>query len=131
MQVGAISGCCTLHSKHHSKYKYKLNIGYISVTRLGESDTFRCSKCGGERDFAEKLEKMSTIERNINSSNYNDTSQLENLCSQLENDEHVHEMFYLNVKVLMKYVDLFQDSRDKAVLENVEARTKPILKLIR
>ena len=74
---------------------------------------------------------MSTIERNINSSNYNDTSQLDNLCSQLEIDEHVHEMFYLNVKVLMKYVDLFQDSRDKAVLEKVEARTKPILKLIR
>ena len=115
----------------YSPFQTSSNIAYISVTRLGDSDTFRCSQCGGERDFTEKLEKMSTIERNINSSNYNDTSQLDNLCSQLENDEHVHEMFYLNVKVLMRYVDLFQDSRDKAVLEKVEARTKPILKLIR
>ena len=63
----------------------------------------------------------------------NNLDQIEKICSQLENDELIHELHYLKTIAFMKFGELFQDSQSLG-LENlikVELRTKTSLNLIR
>ena len=99
--------------------------------RINASEIFKCNKCSIQRDFSTKLRELATIEEMINRSNNLD--QIEKICSQLENDELIHELHYLKTIAFMKFGELFQDSQSLGleILIKVELRTKTSLNLIR
>ena len=97
--------------------------------RINASEIFECHKCSIQRDFSTKFLELATIEEIINRSN--NTDQLEKICSQLENDKFIHELYYLKTMAFMKYGEVFQDSQALDTLMKVESRTKTALNLIR
>ena len=97
--------------------------------QINDSETFACNKCFIEKDFSTKLNQLATTEEIINNST--NLAQIEEICSQLEKDESIHDLYYLNIKAFMKYSELSTVSRDLETLEKVEARTKAALNLIR
>ena len=97
--------------------------------RINASEIFECHKCSIQRDFSTKLRELATIEDIINRSNNPD--QIEKICSQLENDELIHEQYYLKTIAFIKFGELFQDTQVLELLIKVESRTKTALNLIR
>jgi len=71
--------------------------------------------------------RFNEIENTLNQN----LSNLDKYCLEIEADEYIHDMFYLKVKLFMKYAEAFQDSNNAEVLEKILERTKIVLKLTR
>ena len=93
-----------------------------------ENFSFSCNNCQDLRDFAEQFRRFEEIENLLLHRDCN----IEELCKELESDSAVHDMFYLKIKVFMKYVEQFSTtSNEKPILENIVSRAKRILRLTR
>ena len=101
--------------------------GYFN-NKKQETFSFSCNKCQDLRDFAEQFRRFEEIENLLLQRDCN----IEELCRELESDNAVHDMFYLKIKVFMKYLEHFPaTSNDKTILENVLSRAKSVLRLTR
>ena len=93
-----------------------------------EDFSFLCNECQELKDFAEQFRRFEEIEHLLLQRDCN----IEELCRELESDIAVHDMFYLKIKVFMKYVEHFSvTSNDKTIMENVIRRAKSVLRLTR
>ena len=91
-----------------------------------ENNTFLCNQCGKSRDLADTLEKLEKIEKEMG-----DTCDIARVYEELETYESVHDMYYLKVKVSMKYAEQFAHSDDQILLEKVLLCTRNILSLLK
>ena len=105
----------------------KCKCGGFYNQNLDGKYSFKCYKCDKQEDFSQKIQTFNEIENTLNQN----LSNLDKYCLEIEADEYIHDMFYLKVKLFMKYAEAFQDSNNAEVLEKILERTKIVLKLTR
>jgi len=105
----------------------KCKCGGFYNQNLDGKYSFKCYKCDKQEDFSQKIQRFNEIENTLNQN----LSNLDKYCLEIEADEYIHDMFYLKVKLFMKYAEAFQDSNNAEVLEKILERTKIVLKLTR
>jgi len=83
-----------------------------------------CSKCEKCMDFTDKFLEFKEIESNLFSASAQNISEL---CDVIEADKEIHDTFFMKTKACMKYVDIFQNTDNQEILENVVHHVKIVL----
>ena len=94
------------------------------------SFNFTCSQCKHSQDFTEKFQRFGEIEEKLCSDSLS-REEIKTLCDEIDGDQHIHEKFYIKVKLYMKFSETFSDSSDPVLLEDVASKLKIVLNLIR
>ena len=97
--------------------------GYF-IQKISECQSVVCSKCNTSTDFTDRFKKIQAIESNLTSST---AQNIPEICNVVEEDEEIHDNFILKTKVYKKYVDIFENTDNQDILEDVVRRVKIVL----